>query len=211
MELQKICSECQLSRTFDNFHTNKKGVYGLHNKCKDCRNRNNRQKNNQPIAAGSKLCKKCNNLLNVSEFNKDKTKKLGLQTYCKSCSTNNIKRWTSSLDGYINKIYLDIVNNSKKSKKPLDIKITIDDIKQLYFKQNGLCALSGIKITFDTYMTNDFQNINRYNMVVNRIDDKLGYEKNNIQLICSMVHKMKNVYNNDEFINMCKIIGNYNI
>ena len=47
-------------------------------------------------------------------------------------------------------------------------------------------------------------------MVVNRIDDKIGYEKNNIQLICAMIHKMKHVYNNDEFIDMCKIIGSYN-
>lgn len=210
MELKKICSDCQIDKTFDNFHTNKKGIYGLHNKCKECRNKIYRMKNNLPLTMGTKLCTKCNNILNVSEFSKDKSNKNGLQTYCKECSKINIKRATSTLDGYINKIYLDIINNSKKSKNPVSIKISTNDIKQLYFKQNGLCALSGIKMTLDTYMSNDFHHINRSNMIVNRIHENIGYEKNNIQLVCAMIHKMKNSYNNDEFIEMCKIISNHN-
>lgn len=207
MELTKVCSCCSLEKPFNNFHLNKKGAYGLHNKCKECRNKTTRDKNYIPLTSGTKICIKCNNVYDISQFSRDKSTKSGLQTYCKKCSRNLIKRSTSTFDGYINKIYLDLINNSKKLKTPLDINITIDDIKNLYFKQDGNCALSGLKMTFDTYMSNDNQIINRYNMLIDLIDPNNGYKKNNIQLVCAMVHKMKNVYSNEEFINMCKIIN----
>ncbi len=210
MELTKICSCCSLEKSFNNFHINKKGAYGLHNKCKDCRNNINKEKNFIPLTTGTKLCIKCNNSYSISEFSRDKSNKSGLQTYCKKCSRSLIKRSTSTFDGYINKIYLDLINNSKKIKTPLEIDITIDDIKNIYHKQNGNCALSGLKMTFDTYMTNDNQIINRYNMSIDLINNNYGYKKNNIQLVCAMVHKMKNVYTNDEFIDMCKQINKFN-
>ncbi len=210
MYRSKICSECQVDKTLDKFHANKKGVYGLHNKCKECRNKLNRQKNYSPITNGNKLCPKCSLVLDISEFNKDKTNKSGLQTYCKSCSTNNVKQWTSSFNGYINKIYLDLVNNQKKSNNPQTINININDIKEQYYKQNGICALSGIRMTMDTYMSKDNHIINKNNMVIDRINYNLGFEKDNIQLVINIAHKMKNDMNNDDFIKLCKIINDFN-
>lgn len=35
----------------------------------------------------------------------------------------------------------------------IKIDISTDDIKELYEKQKGLCALTGIPMTTDTYMT----------------------------------------------------------
>lgn len=211
MYKSKICTDCQIDKTLDKFHANKKGVYGLHNKCKDCRNKSIRQKNYLPLTSGFKLCPKCNIQLDVSEFNKDKTNKSGLQTYCKSCSTNNVKSWTSSFDGYVNKIYLDLINNQKKSLNPIQVNISINDIKEQYYKQNGKCSLSGIRMTMDTYMSKDHHIINKNNMVIDRINNNLGYEKDNIQLVINIAHKMKNDMNNDDFIKLCSIINEYNI
>ena len=157
----------------------------------------------------TKRCTKCGEIKNISEFSKDKTNKSGLQTYCKSCSTNNVKQWTSSFNGYMNKIYLDLVNNQKKSNNPLTINININDLKEQYYKQNGICALSGIRMTMDTYMSKDNHIINKNNMVIDRINNNLGFEKDNIQLVINIAHKMKIDMNNNEFIKLCSIINDY--
>jgi hypothetical protein len=103
-------------------------------------------------------------------------------------------------------------HNSKKRAKELNIDISCDDIKELYIKQNGLCALTGIKMTTDTYMTKGNQHIiNKMNISIDRINSDLGYTKENIQLVGAIINRMKSDLTNDEFINFCFIITKYNI
>jgi len=91
----------------------------------------------------------------------------------------------------------------------MNFNITNEDIKNLYEQQNGLCALSSIKMTTDTYMTSgDERSINKYNMSIDRIDPNKGYTLDNIQLICVVVNMMKSDLNNENFIEYCECIVN---
>lgn len=44
---------------------------------------------------------------------------------------------------------------------------------------------------------------------VDRIDNDLGYLRTNIQIIHKDINRMKSDFNQDYFIQMCKLIGRY--
>lgn len=88
--------------------------------------------------------------------------------------------------------------------------ITIEFVWSLYIKQNKQCALTGLPI--------DFENAsgagNRWRGLIctasiDRIDSKKGYTKDNIQLVHKDINIMKNQYEQDHFIEMCKAVANH--
>jgi len=203
----KICNTCSETKDFSYFSKSKAGRNGYCNTCKECRSKERKALNYSPLTEGTKCCMDCKEELNVSEFYRDKSNSTGLQTYCKKCSVQHTKKWASTLDGYSKKLFSDIMHNCAKRSKKLDILINVSDIKDLYNKQGGICALSGLKMTFDTYMEKGNQHIiNKYNMSVDRIDSNKGYTKDNIQLVCAIINRMKTDLEDKEFINLCETI-----
>lgn len=81
--------------------------------------------------------------------------------------------------------------------------ITIQDVWHLYLKQGKRCALSGVPISFE-------KTEQGYSASIDRIDSSLEYEINNIQLVHKDINLMKNHFNQDYFIKMCKYISKYN-
>jgi len=80
---------------------------------------------------------------------------------------------------------------------------------QLYQSQGGLCALSGLPITwFDPTMVG--KGCTRCTVSIDRIDSSKGYSEDNVQLVHKKVNIMKNVYSQDEFIQLCKLITENN-
>lgn len=73
----------------------------------------------------------------------------------------------------------------------------------MWSKQNGLCALSGIPMTHKIYAGK----INT-NLSIDRIDPNEGYTRNNTQLVCSCVNMMKGMLTIEELIQFCKAILN---
>ena len=49
---------------------------------------------------------------------------------------------------------------------------------------------------------------NRYsgNLSIDRIDSKVGYTKDNIQIVLKEVNLMKNTLSHEEFIKICKLV-----
>lgn len=84
--------------------------------------------------------------------------------------------------------------------KNREITITAEDVKDLLIQQNKKCKLSGIE--FDTSRS--------YKPSIDRIDSNKGYTKDNIQLICLIINKMKSNLNQKEFIEICMKIQNTN-
>ena len=117
-----------------------------------------------------------------------------------------MQKYACSFGGYINKLYLDIKHNLKKRAKDLELSITPDDIILLYHQQEGKCKLSGIKMTHIGYQGNDAHKLNKWNISVDRIDSSKGYAKDNIQLLCGIVNKMKTDMNDVELLLLCNDI-----
>ena len=204
----KVCKICNIDKDITNFHKN--GTT-YHPNCKPCRSIERKKLRYERPTEGKRKCLCCEIEKDISEFYSDKSSPTGLQTYCKDCQCEKSKKWSSTIDGFIKKLHSDMRHNVKKRAKDLNIEITCDDIKELYNKQNGLCALTGRPMTTDTYMVKGNQHIiNKMNISVDRINSDLGYSKGNIQLVGAMINRMKSDLTNKEFIDFCSIISEYN-
>ena len=201
----KICKQCKES-TF--FHRNGKTLYPS---CKECRSIERKKIKYDAPKEGIRECPCCKNSLDISNFHCDKSQPTGLQSYCKKCQTEKTKKYTSTLNGFIKKIYKDMYHNAEKRAKKLLIDITCDDIHEMYNKQNGKCALSGLQLSHETYAYRDNEHIiNRMNISIDRINSNLGYTKDNVQLVGAIVNRMKTDLPDQEFINFCSIVAEFN-
>jgi hypothetical protein len=84
-------------------------------------------------------------------------------------------------------------------REKLQITITREYAWELFLLQNKQCALSGLPIV-----------IHRHDGTasIDRIDSAQGYVIGNVQWVHKDVNRMKNVYDNDYFIDICKLIAN---
>jgi hypothetical protein len=88
--------------------------------------------------------------------------------------------------------------------------ISVKDWINQYEKQNGLCALTGITMTWE-YSSDEnkgFYSSVKYpfNLSPDRIDSSKGYTKDNLQFVCNRVNAMKNNMNMEELFDFCKKI-----
>jgi len=156
------------------------------------------------VQSETKLCSCCNVQLAVEEFHSDKSTKDGYQTNCKKCKSTKTHQTKSTVDGFMKFLLKDIVGNSKK--RNIDVEITLTDIKTLFDKQNGLCYYTNHKMTNVSHARNEDDNqhiINKWNMSVDRKNSKIGYMKDNITIICSIVNRMKMNLKEDDFLLIC--------
>lgn len=89
----------------------------------------------------------------------------------------------------------------KSSAKRRDItwEVTKEYLDEQYKKQNGVCALSGIKM--------DIDNHSPYHISIDRIDSTKGYAEGNVQFVCAVVNMMKNKLTDECFIELCKKVA----
>lgn len=116
---------------------------------------------------------------------------------CKSCSghSNNFK-------GRYKSIPLTWFSMKQKSglSRGYSWTLTIEDIWKLYEDQGGVCALSGVPIKWaDKGLT--------ATVSIDRIDSSEGYVLENVQLVHKDVNFMKQQFDQEYFINMCKAIA----
>jgi len=81
--------------------------------------------------------------------------------------------------------------------------ISVTFLKNLWESQKGLCALTGLKMEHSINKGKLFNNIS-----IDRINSFNGYTENNVQLVCSVVNRMKSNLSLEQFYNVCKLITN---
>lgn len=91
----------------------------------------------------------------------------------------------------------------KKSRRDT---LLVKDVIDLYYNQNGLCAISGVEMTHTTNEGKIDTNIS-----IDKIEPNLGYTINNIQLVCHRVNIMKWDRDQNNLIFWCKKIIENNI
>jgi hypothetical protein len=74
--------------------------------------------------------------------------------------------------------------------------LTLDQMKEVFKKQKGLCALSGVPLTCIKIPNSKKVHTN---LSIDRIDSDKGYELDNIQLVCAIVNIMKSSLTMEEF------------
>jgi len=131
---------------------------------------------------------------------------------CKSCrstianksSKRNTKRennsqWKGYRDipyGWFSR-YFERANITKRTGD-----ITIQQVYDLWVVQDKKCALSGVTIGF-------YDDGKNHTCSIDRIDSLKEYTIDNIQLVHKDINIMKNKFDNQYFINMCKNINQW--
>jgi hypothetical protein len=203
------------------FNKSNTGTLGHANTCKVCRARKRREQNTHtPQTEGTKTCygvlciqdDGSGTEKGVSMFSTDQYNLDGLQNQCKNCKLEATKKHVSTLDGFFTKLYCDIIQNAKKRAKTIEVKISKQDIKDLYAKQQGKCALTGMSLTHNAYNTKEREHhiINYFNISVDRIDSSKHYEKGNIQLVGAIVNRMKTDMKQEQFLELINMLHCHN-
>jgi len=91
-------------------------------------------------------------------------------------------------------------------KRNLKIDITLKDAWAKFEEQQGRCALSGVPIGLVTDYTRKHK---EHTASLDRIDNKKGYIKDNIQWVHRKINYMKNKYLQDEFIEWCRKVARH--
>ena len=94
--------------------------------------------------------------------------------------------------------------------KNLGFDLTLEFLWELYEKQKGLCALSGLPIEFETRLgalnKNGYQ---RRTASLDRIDSSKGYLRSNVQWVHKEINQMKSCRTDKEFISLCNTVALY--
>ncbi|ARF12683.1 hypothetical protein Klosneuvirus_16_2 [Klosneuvirus KNV1] len=203
----KKCTSCEEELELDKFSilNSKKGT--RNSQCKNCRNTKRKANKHDRKKEGTKECLECEQELDVKEFSANKSVSDGLQSYCKNCKFGQMQSCMSDFDSFINRLYLDIVHNAKRRAKNIPVEISVDDLRDLYKKQDGKCAYTGKQLTAIRYAVRNDQHImNKWNVSVDRIDSNKGYTTDNIQMVCAIINRMKTDLREEEFLSLCNDI-----
>lgn len=207
--LTKVCIVCGVDKSLDQF-TSRKGVPDGHcNMCKKCRSFN---RNKDRHWDGELLiCLTCGESKPLVDFddNANNEHRKGKDRRCKTCKKEQYerRRIANRGDQGIERLsverYCGLRDRAKKHGLELDF--DVEYLRELWIKQEGKCAISGIQMT-----TTMFAGRTPTNMSVDRIDSDKGYIKGNVQLVCMAVNQMKSDLTLEELIHFCReILANY--
>ncbi|QOR58465.1 hypothetical protein [uncultured phage cr1_1] len=158
---------------------------------------------------GNLYCYKCGIYKPETEFDTNRNKSNWFRNYkdkrCKECKKLQMlkrkqnNRGKQDLDRLLLERWHGVMDRSKR--KGWECDITIEFLRELWCKQNGLCAISKIPMTY-------IFNSGRVptNLSVDRIDSNKIYTKNNVQLVCMAVNQMKSDLNDLTFYKFCEAI-----
>lgn len=159
---------------------------------------------------GNLLCYSCKQYKPLDYFDKniDKWFRAEKDSRCKECKRNAYLRRKEKNRGSkdLNRLLYEKFHGLKDRARKKDIQCNIDlqYLHELWNTQKGLCALSGIPMTyyFDSGRVPT-------NVSVDRINSNLGYIKGNLQLVCMAVNQMKSDLTIEQLKYFCKSILEY--
>lgn len=126
---------------------------------------------------------------------------------CPKCSPKgkSHKQWKGC--GDISGNFWDSIKRCASGKKgrrePVDFLITIEFAWDLFIKQEGKCALSGLDIVIN------YNQKEGHTASLDRIDSSKGYTEDNVQWVHKDINMMKRTYDQDYFIELCKSVSEH--
>lgn len=127
---------------------------------------------------------------------------------CQICRGHTHIQWTGI--GGISGNHWDSIKRSasgaKGNRVPIELSITMEDAWNQCLKQEGKCALTGLTLVFNYGRKTGLE----HTASLDRIDSSKGYTIDNIQWVHKVINFMKRTYDQDYFIEMCKLVANHN-
>jgi hypothetical protein len=150
-----------------------------------------------------KICSKCKQEKPFNLFyNKNKRDDL-YYSWCKDCCKKSSAEATLNINATIEGRAKSALINAKRrtSKNGHELLLEVKDIIDLWEKQSGVCAYSGMNMTLNSNELNT--------MSLERIDSSIGYTKENTILICHAVNRMKSNFEVRDFYKFCSAVSDF--
>jgi hypothetical protein len=93
-------------------------------------------------------------------------------------------------------------------RRNISFNLTPEFLWELFINQKGLCAITGIPIILTTDLKNQNVNWDIITASLDRIDNTIGYEPNNVWWVHKEVNRFKNNYSMEDLLYWCKLILN---
>lgn len=119
---------------------------------------------------------------------------------CKPCHL--VKRAAYKCSSPENYLYSRLGRQNKGGSQ-VEVKITKEDLRDLWGLQQGKCAVTGMHMTYYPRRMRDSTGLNAS---VDRIDQSKGYEKGNVRLVCYRVNLMRHSGEDADLLWWCKQI-----
>lgn len=139
-------------------------------------------------------CYNCGNIFKTTPFRI-------ASGHTKSCGCVSLGKRKGSK--YFSKTFYQHLKNAAVV-RDIEFNLSILDLDNLLEKQNFKCAMSGIDLTYG------YGEITKLNISVDRLDYKLGYTINNIQLVDKKINMARQRSSPEDFIKMCIKVAEYN-
>lgn len=104
--------------------------------------------------------------------------------------------------GISGSVWRRIVSTAKHRGIPFDL--TIEAAWDLFDRQKGRCALTGVELHFAESSAELNAGLNTASL--DRIDSRLGYRSDNVQWVHTVVNQMKWDHDQDRFIAWCRLV-----
>lgn len=142
---------------------------------------------------------------NTFAQNKRKNLKRANTSCNKSCSLVEASKRHFSGVGFLSKTVYEAFKQQAK-RRNIEFSISMEYLWDLFVKQRGRCALTGLPI--------EIRASNRKGLLntasLDRIDSKLGYIPGNVQWVHKAINVLKHTFTNNELIKICKLISKRN-
>ncbi len=116
---------------------------------------------------------------------------------CKDCNSKRSAEISSHHAIYIKDITRGRGNRTRHSWDICTLEVLL-----LWYLQDGRCAITGKPMTTQRGLGKSVPT----NMSIDRIDNSIGYEWSNIQLVCDVINKMKQTLTLSELIEWCEAV-----
>ena len=102
--------------------------------------------------------------------------------------------------------FREFLRRARKSviSKNRELTLTLDELKDIWNKQNGTCPYTGWKLELPHYTRTKNPNT----ASLDRIDSSKGYTANNVQFVCVMANFAKCDFSNEQMKAFCQAIKN---
>ena len=115
-------------------------------------------------------------------------------------NTEKVAKHTNTLAGRLNRLVIGARRSAKV--KGLLFDIDKEDVLACWLHQNGKCLYTGWDMTT---ITGDLKLVS-----IERIDNSIGYLKNNFVLVCWCANRARNTLDFNFFVEMCTAISRKN-
>jgi hypothetical protein len=150
---------------------------------------------------GKSICKFCNEEKNIDRFQKYSSTYTNQELYdlkCYDCKNKSRierienKQLTIPLEDYLEILLKSSNERIKQNKKIKEFSINIEDLKEIWNKQDGKCYYSGRKMKYN-FSRKELPKLKSHpeKVSIDRLDSNKGYIKDNIVLCCLMANTMK--------------------